>query len=944
MNQTRDDVLREARERSEGMNLPRCDGTEVSDCLSLPIRQIGPYQLKGIIGEGATGTVYLADQQEPVQRTVALKLLNHTTVSTEATAAFQLERQSLSRLKHNSIVKLLEVGKSLDGQTYIATEFVSGCPVTEYCRRHAVPVHEKLEIFVATCDVIRHAHQRGVIHGDIRPANVFVVDGTATAASRIRVLDCGFAGLFEAAGDPANPVTPSDSVSAGDLDTLPKRAVGGVHSVDTRTDVHALGALLFELLTGTTAFVAGGRDGTSVSSEPGIDEQHPCVLMSSRLKSLTEKQLHSQQLAREDVVPLADLVSGDLDAVVAKALNNELQDRYQSVGELSADVNRYLACRPITAGRPTAIYVGRRFLRRHRTAVGVASTLFAVVVLAIGLAINSLNSDIQIAAIAAAKVRTDSRSTAETVQREAGERDRIISQLASANDVTLSLVDRLAEIRKALSEDVVDTTVRCDLQLAELDVLHALQRNNVLRRQLNGIAPIDERQTARIQLWDIRLSRATTAARDEALKLQASADCSALPEPDQVYLKALTCDSRVEAIALLEQMLVRWPRHQTARSLLLGCLLFEGRHEAVLRQARILRVLRPNDPETETVVALSFVMQDAPTELRHHLEQSKQVLTANHLKIITNASDQLAGLPVLFHQWDANSLDLTELLRSSTALADVLDGICSELHHLDTGPGGFSSSVVIGRAVDASPSSDNLNRRFVARMALVKGGVVRGDHDPFRKAVDDVAIASAVSTDALFPFLKGLSCYADGELLQAIEQFKKAQQSPCVFRVVQSEIAYALAATWAAIHVETKNAATADGGFDHMPLNNAAVAASRWQEMANELPGNRVGFMVRIWTASEQYDQAIRVLDRAERLMPGDKHQWDGMRLPVLDYAGRDFEAVELANQMLADPSLDESKQDDVRTIRDAALDDVAQMLDGARATPLTDSLPPGRF
>ena len=343
-----------------------------------PGDQIGPYRLVELVGEGGGGSVYRAEQQDPVRRTVALKILKLGMDSRSVIKRFEAERQSLAVMDHPHIAKVLGAGASPDGRPYFVMDFVEGEPITAYCDVNSLSINERVGLFIKVCRAVEHAHQKGIIHRDLKPSNILVAQQDGELVPK--VIDFGVAKAI----DPLEGevlVTLNETLIGTPAYMSPEQSERGRVDVDTRSDVYSLGVLLYELLTSYTPL-----DGTRVK-EAGIDELRQALWdtepyrPSLKLRHSRVEDRSRIGMARSSGIGrLAAEVRGDLDWIVMKALERERGRRYGGASEFAADLERYLQGLPVAASRPTAYDRVRKFVRRNRAVVTAAVLLLASLV------------------------------------------------------------------------------------------------------------------------------------------------------------------------------------------------------------------------------------------------------------------------------------------------------------------------------------------------------------------------------------------------------------------------------------------------------------------------------------------------------------------------------------------------------------------------------------
>lgn len=340
-----------------------------------PGMQIGNYKLLEQLGEGGMGTIWLAEQREPVRRRVALKIIKLGMDTKQVIARFEVERQALALMDHPNIAKVLDAGVTESGRPYFAMEYIKGVPIVAYCDREKLRTKERLELFTSVCHAIQHAHGKGIIHRDIKPSNVLVTlhDGVPVC----KVIDFGIAKATGSELTAKTLFTEHRQIVGTPAYMSPEQAELGGLDIDTRSDVYSLGALLYELLTGTTPFdVRGlllrGYD-EMVRAIRELEPHKP----STRISSLGETGTSTAQLRRVEPHKLSLLLRGDIDWIVMKCLEKDRTRRYETANGLAMDIRRHLVGEPVLAAPPGFGYSLRKFARRHWAKLAVAG-LFAL--------------------------------------------------------------------------------------------------------------------------------------------------------------------------------------------------------------------------------------------------------------------------------------------------------------------------------------------------------------------------------------------------------------------------------------------------------------------------------------------------------------------------------------------------------------------------------------
>jgi serine/threonine protein kinase/tetratricopeptide (TPR) repeat protein len=413
-------LLRANEQSGDLLDLPE---KPVATVAALPLTEgpgtrIGPYKLLQQIGEGGMGTVFMAEQTHPVQRKVALKVIKAGMDSRQVIARFEVERQALALMDHVHIARILDAGATEAGRPYFVMELVHGVPITTYCDDNCLTPRERLELFVPVCQAIQHAHQKGIIHRDIKPSNIMITlyDGTPVP----KVIDFGVAKAIEQRLTERTLFTQYGTMVGTFEYMSPEQAGISALSVDTRSDIYALGVLLYELLTGSTP-LGHQRIGEADYGEilRMIKEEEP-PKPSTRLSNSGERLPTISAQRHMESAKLTKLVRGELDWIVMKCLEKDRTRRYDTVSDLARDVQRYLVDEPVEACPPSAGYRLRKLLRRHRGPVlAAALVLLALLAGLVGTTWGLIRAE------QARQAESGQRALAEANERKALEEKRI---------------------------------------------------------------------------------------------------------------------------------------------------------------------------------------------------------------------------------------------------------------------------------------------------------------------------------------------------------------------------------------------------------------------------------------------------------------------------------------------------------------------------------------
>jgi eukaryotic-like serine/threonine-protein kinase len=345
--------------------------------------RIGRYKLLQQIGEGGCGVVYMAEQEEPVRRRVALKVIKLGMDTKQVVARFEAERQALALMDHPNIAKVFDAGATEAGRPFFVMELVRGIKITDFCDENKVSTEDRLKLFIQVCQAIQHAHQKGIIHRDIKPSNILVADHDGVAVPKI--IDFGIAkATTDQRLTDKTLFTAFEQFMGTPAYMSPEQAKLSGLDIDTRSDIYSLGVLLYELLTGLTPF------DSKALMQAGLDEirrtireQEP-ARPSTRLSTMAAADLTEvADRRRAEPAKLSGLIRGDLDWIVMKALEKDRARRYETANGLATDIQRHLNCEPVVARPPSRLYEFQKTVRRHKFGFAAAAALIAL--LAVGV-------------------------------------------------------------------------------------------------------------------------------------------------------------------------------------------------------------------------------------------------------------------------------------------------------------------------------------------------------------------------------------------------------------------------------------------------------------------------------------------------------------------------------------------------------------------------------
>jgi eukaryotic-like serine/threonine-protein kinase len=341
---------------------------------------IGNYKLLQQIGEGGFGVVWMAEQEKPVRRRVALKIIKMGMDTKEVIARFEQERQALAMMDHPNIARVLDAGATPFGRPFFVMELIRGIKITDYCDQAGLEMRERLKLFIHVCHAVQHAHQKGIIHRDLKPSNILVTlnDGEAVP----KVIDFGVAKAMQGRLTDKSFFTEFDQMVGTLMYMSPEQAEMTSLDIDTRSDIYALGVLLYELLTGRTPIDSETIEHEGKERIRQIIREVDPLRPSIRIKALTGEELTTTAKRRHaKPAKLSGLIRGDLDWIVMMCLEKERNRRYDSANSLALDIQRHLEGQPVIARPPTYAYLLGRFIRRNKLVASAAAAVAAALII-----------------------------------------------------------------------------------------------------------------------------------------------------------------------------------------------------------------------------------------------------------------------------------------------------------------------------------------------------------------------------------------------------------------------------------------------------------------------------------------------------------------------------------------------------------------------------------
>lgn len=475
-------------------------------------QMIGRYKLLQPIGEGGFGSVWMAEQREPVKRRVALKIIKMGMDTKQVIARFEAERQALAMMDHPNIAKVLDAGATETGRPYFVMDYIKGVPILEHCDTEKLDTKARLALFNQVCHAIQHAHQKGIIHRDIKPSNVLITlhDGVPVP----KVIDFGIAKATNSELTAKTLFTEHRQMIGTPVYMSPEQAEMSGLDIDTRSDIYSLGVLLYEMLTGTTPFTNEDLLSRGFAEMMRIIREVEPHKPSTRLSSLGQAVTRTAEQRQVDPKHLNILLRGDLDWIVMKCLEKDRTRRYETANGLAADIQRHLNDEPITAGAPGTVYRLRKFARRNRGPVVAGLIVFTTLVL--GVAGTSAGMMSALSEKAKATLAAESEGKAkEEADRKRQDAETHLEYARRGNAVLGSIFAKLnpkqdyetvAELRNALKDNLAKAVQ--DLEHSPIgDPLAVADIKITLGGSLVGLGAAEQAIPLLLMAWETRRAR-----------------------------------------------------------------------------------------------------------------------------------------------------------------------------------------------------------------------------------------------------------------------------------------------------------------------------------------------------------------------------------------------------------------------------------------------------
>ncbi len=586
---------------------------------------VGQYRIVRLLGEGGMGLVYLAEQEEPIARQVALKIIKLGMDTRAVLSRFQSEQQALALMDHPNIAQVYEAGSRDDGRPYFVMEYVPGVPITQYCDQHKLDTRQRLELFLHVAHAVQHAHQKGVIHRDLKPSNVLVMERDGEAVPKI--IDFGLAKATEKHLTEETLFTEAGALIGTPEYMSPEQAEMSGLDIDTRTDIYSLGVVLYELLTGTLPFDADTLRSAAFAEVQRIIREEEPLRPSTRLSTLGPEAQRIAEARRTDIAALARSLQKELEWIPLKAMRKDRTRRYRSAYEFSDDIRNYLDGRPLLAGPESAAYRLRKLLQKYRVPVATAAAIVAILLIGFvtstGLYIRGQRAQHAVATLERTVDADRKLSTAQRLQAEG----------------------RYKESLDVLDDYLRDGQAEPTARLLHANLLYALDRFDEAQTELTGLieGPPQIAGPAHCLLATIHMGSDPAKA-----QIHQQAGESLLPRTAEAYaLRGMTADGSTATVEWLSKALELDPAYYPARKARALACEAVGDYATMATDAEAMIVMRPKDALGYALRAIvrreagqhdsamedhnrAISLCDSPAELLELRDQRRRTLTQMH--------------------------------------------------------------------------------------------------------------------------------------------------------------------------------------------------------------------------------------------------------------------------------------------------------------------------